>query len=71
HTSVLDGPMWDQMKDWNPAVPDQPDDLLDAGAGSVTDQPTKIGSETVRNEDALRPDDWRPSSGVFEATLEF
>src|SRR5574341_1052807 len=26
HVSVLDGPMWDQMKDWNPATPDQPDD---------------------------------------------
>lgn len=71
HTSVLDGPLWDQMKDWNPATQKQADDYLDAGSGAVTDQPTKIGAETVRNEDAGRPEDWRPSSGVYEAQLEF
>jgi hypothetical protein len=71
HTSVLDGPLWDQMKDWNPATQKQADDYLDAGSGAVTDQPTKIGAETVRNEDAGRHEDWRPNSGVFEATLEF
>lgn len=71
HISVLDGPLWDQMKDWNPSTQRQKDDFLDAGSGAVTDQPTRIGSETVRNEDAARPEDWRPSSGVYEATLEY
>lgn len=71
HVSVLDGPLWDQMKDWNPATQKQADDYLDAGSGAVTDQPTKIGAETVRNEGADRPEDWRPNSGVFEAQLEF
>lgn len=71
HVDVLDGPLWDQMKDWNPATQNQVDDLLDAGAGAVTDQPAKIGAQTVRNEDGARAEDWRPSSGVFEAQLEF
>lgn len=70
HVSVIDGPLWDQCKDWNPAVKTQPDDLLDAGAGAVTDQPARIG-QTVTNVQPDPHDDWRPSTGVFEATLEY
>lgn len=69
HVSVLQGELWDQMADWNPAVKQQPDDLLDAGAGAVTDQPARIG-QTVGNLNPTRDDDWRPSSGVYEASLE-
>jgi hypothetical protein len=69
HVSVLDGPLWNQMRDWNPAVKDQPDDLLDAGAGAVTDQPARIG-QLAGNVEAMDGDDWRPSSGVYEAVLE-
>lgn len=69
HASVLDGPFWDQAKDWNPAIKEQPDDLLDAGAGAVTDQPARIG-QLSGNVDPLREDDWRPSAGVYEAALE-
>jgi hypothetical protein len=69
HISVLEGPLWNQMRDWNPAVKEQPDDLLDAGAGAVTDQPARIG-QLVGNPTPLHDDDWRPTTGVFEATLE-
>jgi len=69
HVSVIDGPLWDQMKDWNPAVKTQPDDLLDAGAGAVTDQPARIG-QTVTNVQTDQHDDWRPSAGAYEAELE-
>jgi hypothetical protein len=69
HVSVIDGPLWDQMKDWNAAVKEQPDDLLDAGAGAVTDQPARIG-QTVGNPNPIETDDWRPMTGVYEATLE-
>jgi hypothetical protein len=62
HVSVLDeGPLWDEMQSWNPAVPEQPDDILDAGSGAVTDQPGRIGAG-VRNREAPQADDWRPSS---------
>jgi hypothetical protein len=69
HVSVLEGPLWDQAKDWNPAIKNQPDDLLDAGAGAVTDQPARIG-QLAGNVDPDRGDDWRPSAGAYEAALE-
>jgi hypothetical protein len=68
HVDVLDGPLWAQMKDWNPEVPDQPDDLLDAGSGAVTDQPVRVG-KLVANQSRDR-DDWRPSGGDHEVALE-
>lgn len=69
HVSVLTGDLWDEMREWNPGVTTQPDDLLDAGAGAVTDQPARIGSKGQnRNDDAGQ--DWRPSSGVFDASLD-
>lgn len=68
HVDVLNGPMWDQMRDWNPAATNQPDDYLDAGAGAVTDQPARIG-QTVRIESASPADDWRPSGAVTEYAL--
>lgn len=69
HVSVLDGDLWDQMQDWGADVRDQPDDLLDAGAGAVTDQPVRVGA-AFRNLDQERGEDWRPASGVYESTLE-
>lgn len=69
HVDVLNGPLWDQAKDWNPAIRNQPDDLLDAGAGAVTDQPARIG-QLSGNVDPDRGEDWRPSAGVYEAALE-
>jgi hypothetical protein len=69
HVDVLEGPLWDQMKGWNPGVTDQADDLLDAGAGAVTDQPVKVG-KLVRNVDPSRADHWHSAGGVYEVSLE-
>lgn len=68
HADVLNGPLWDQMADWNPAIKSQPDDLLDAGAGAVTDQPVRVG-KSIGNPTTDRGDDWRPSGGVYEAEV--
>jgi hypothetical protein len=71
HVEALSGPLWDQAKDFNPTAKNQDDDLLDAGAGAVTDQPVRVGTgQTVENLNREPPDDWRPGAGVFEATLE-
>lgn len=74
HESVLDGPMWAQMRDWNPAVRDQPDDYLDAGAKALAETPERIGRVAPAGDDwnpaAKGRDDWRPSAGVFEVELE-
>ena len=70
HTSVLDGPAWDQMRDWNPAISDQPDDHLDSLAGAVSETPERVGHSVGWNAPAKPRDDWRPSTGVHEVELE-
>lgn len=70
HSSVLDGPLYDQMKEFNPGTTRQADDLLDAGAGAITDQPARIGGHLLRNLNPPEREDWRPSTGDIEAVLE-
>lgn len=69
HVDVLDGPLWDQMKDWNPDVKKQPDDYLDSGASAILEAPVRIG-RIVKILTGSGREDWRPSTGVFEVTLE-
>jgi hypothetical protein len=69
HIDVLEGPLWDQMKDWNPAVKQQPDDYLDSGAGAIEQAPVRINHLVGIPTDNKRQD-WRQSTGVFEVTLE-
>jgi len=73
HVSVLDGPLPAQMRDWNPAVQEQPDDYLDAAAGAVSETPERI-MRVVAPADGIPTgtpaDSWRPSSGVHEIELE-
>ena len=71
HVDVLDGPTWDQMKDWNPAVAEQPDDYLDSGARAIRANPVRIGrGHAAVNAAPLQREIWRPVSGVHEVTLE-
>jgi hypothetical protein len=71
HVSVLDGPLPEQMRDWNPAVREQPDDYLDAVAGAVAETPERIvraqASDGIPTQQDR--DDWRPSAGVHEVVL--
>lgn len=69
HVDVLDGPLWDQMKDWNPAVRNQPDDYLDSGAGAIEHAPVRINKLVGKPTPASR-NDWRQETGVFEVTLD-
>lgn len=68
HVSVLDV-IEHQMRDWNPAISDQPDDYLDAGAGAIAAEPVRIG-KVVANRDARERPCWRPIGGVFEVDFE-
>ena len=70
HTSVIEGPVWEQMRDFSPAVREQPDDYLDAGAGAITETPVRIGRVVGEISSSRAPEDWRPSSGVHEVQLE-
>jgi len=69
HTSVLDGPFWDQMKDFNPETKNQEDDYIDVSAAAVTDTPERIRG-TPKAAASREPADWRPNSGVHEVALE-
>ncbi|WP_028354764.1 phage terminase large subunit [Bordetella petrii] len=73
HVDVLNGPMWDQMKEWDPSITNQPDDYLDSGAGAILQAPVRIGRmvrEKVGIPTAPGREDWRPSGGVHEVALE-
>ncbi len=70
HESVLDGPAYDEMRDFNPAVTDQPDDYIDAVARAITDVPERVGGRGLIAPDAA-PYDWRPAAGVHDIELEF
>lgn len=69
HVDVLEGPFWDQMKDFNPATSNQDDDLIDSGAGAITDTPERIKVQ-VKETAQVAARDWRPSSGVHEVVFE-
>lgn len=69
HVDVLDGPLWDQMKDWNPDVKKQPDDFLDSGAGAIEQAPVRI-NRIVGKPTSNVSKDWRQNTGVHEAAFE-
>lgn len=69
HVDVLNGPMWDEMKDWNPAVKEQPDGYLDSGSGAILESPVRI-NHLVGKPTTDNVKDWRQSAGVHEVTLE-
>ncbi|SDI65457.1 hypothetical protein SAMN04487926_12163 [Paraburkholderia steynii] len=69
HVDVLDGPVWDQMKDFNPLIKTQADDYIDSGASAILEAPVRIG-KLVGNPTGEEGHDWRPGSGVHEVTLE-
>lgn len=70
HVSVLDGEFWDHMKDFNPETQNQADDLIDAGAGAITDTPERINVRVIEAERAPQRHEWRANSGVHEVVLE-
>jgi hypothetical protein len=60
---------WTQMRDWNPAVKEQPDDFLDALAGAVTETPERFKGK-VGKPTTARAHDWRPAGGTHEVAFE-
>lgn len=71
HVDVLNGPLWDQMKDFNPAVTDQPDDYLDSGAGAIKATPVRLGvGHLLRKSNSAKRDHWEPDAGDFEYQID-
>ena len=70
HTSVLDGPFWDQCKDWQPETLSQADDYMDAVAGAISATPERIKVHVSEDKSGRKHIDWRPQSGVHDVTFE-
>jgi hypothetical protein len=70
HVSVLKGPFWNQLKDFNPMVKHQKDDYIDVTASAITDQPERIHANIQADErhGRSRPD-WRPHQAGYDVTL--
>ncbi|WP_313495462.1 phage terminase large subunit [Pseudoxanthomonas mexicana] len=62
-------PFWAQMRDWNPGLTDQPDDLLDAVAGAISETPERFRAIGGISPSA-QPEDWRPTAGVYEVAFD-
>jgi hypothetical protein len=69
HVDVL-RTVWDQMRDFNPAISDQPDDFIDSGAGAISQTPVRIG-RIVGKPTEVKRDDWRPDAGVHEVQVDY
>lgn len=65
HVSTAQTGMPTQMRDFNPDVKDQPDDILDSGAGAILGTPVKISSKAQAQATA-----WRPHGQTYEATRD-
>jgi hypothetical protein len=70
HVDVLNGPVWDQMKDFNPVLRDQPDDYIDSAAGAISQTPIRIG-KLVGNPTEVAANNWRPEAGDFEVSVDY
>lgn len=70
HSDVLDGPAYDQMRDFNPAVTNQPDDFIDSGAGGISETPVRIG-KLVGKPTAQGREDWQPTDGDHEVAVDY
>ncbi|MEI7112767.1 phage terminase large subunit [Serratia sp. TMDUHS_CL] len=70
HSAVLDGPAYDQMRDFNPAVTNQPDDFIDSGAGAISETPVRIG-KLVGKPTAQGREDWQPTDGDHEVAVDY
>lgn len=70
HSDVLDSPAYDQMRDFNPAVTNQPDDFIDSGAGAISETPVRIG-KLVGKPTAQGREDWQPTDGDHEVAVDY
>lgn len=70
HSDVLDGPMYDQMREFNPALTDQPDDYIDSGAGAISQTPVRIG-KVVGIPTTRARENWQLSDGEHSVDVDY
>lgn len=59
-----------QMRLFNPAITEQPDDDLDSLAGAISAEPVRIG-KSLNKVNYKESQDWRMNGGTHEAALDF
>ena len=70
HTSVIESPAYDEMKDFNPMVADQADSYIDSAAGAIKQTPMRIG-RSIGQALSREPEmEWRPNGGVHDLVME-
>lgn len=70
HVSVIDA-VEEEMRNWNPAVVDQPDDYLDSASRAMHSEPARIGKGQFGGiPPATKSQYWRPNGGVHEVELD-
>ncbi|HFZ1920622.1 TPA: phage terminase large subunit [Serratia marcescens] len=70
HVDVLDGPMYDQMRDFNPELTNQDDDYIDSGAGAIGQTPVRIG-KLVKISNVQAREHWQPTDGDHEVAVDY
>lgn len=72
HKSVYESGLAEQMRDWVPEKSKQPDDLLDAGEGSISSLPVKIGAtvKAPQSTATVPRHEWRQHAGTYEVRVE-
>lgn len=70
HVSVLEGDAPTVMRSWNPAVPEQVDDPIDALAGAIAETPERLTAATLgKIFTGVGAENWRPRSGVYDVSI--
>jgi hypothetical protein len=67
---VLEGPMWDEMQEFNPKVSNQQDSYIDSGAGAIMQTPVRIG-KTGGKPPEEPTNNWRPNSGQYTVKTDY
>lgn len=70
HTSVFEGPAYDEMKEFDPKVEDQPDSYIDSAAGAVKETPMRIARIIEPPKPREQKNEWREHAGVHDVTFE-
>ncbi|EKN5124169.1 TPA: phage terminase large subunit [Yersinia enterocolitica] len=70
HVDVLDGPVYDQMRDFNPKLKNQDDDYIDSGSGAIGQTPVRIGKLVGKPNEQTR-DHWQPYAGDHEVAVDY
>jgi hypothetical protein len=60
HVDIAQGPAADEMRDWNPALTDQPDSYIDSLAGAIRETPIRIGKPIGEAQHVRERREWRP-----------